>query len=324
MRRREVIAGLTLIAAWSGARAQQVSKLPRIGFLGAISASRYARQVDALLAGLRDLGYVDGKNTVIEFRWAEGDYDRLPELAAEFDRLKVDVLVTHGTPGTLAAKAALKTIPIVAASIGDPVATGVVTSLAKPGGNITGVATFSTELAVKRLEILTQALPHVRRIAILLNPENTLNAAILQAVEVAATSLALEVQQVPVRAPNEVENVFSSSVAGNTEGVVLVDDGMLIANAGVLGPIITKLRLPSIGFTEFAQGGGLMGYGVNFPRMFRQAALLVDKVLKGVRPADLPIEQAVRFDLVFNLTAAKALGLTFPPAFLARADEVIE
>jgi putative tryptophan/tyrosine transport system substrate-binding protein len=135
MRRREVVAGLTLIAAWSGARAQQVSKRPRIGFLGAISASRYARQVDALLAGLRDLGYVDGKSTVIEFRWAEGDYDRLPELAAEFDRLKVDVLVTHGTPGTLAAKAAMKTIPIVAASIGDPVATGVVTSLAKPGGN---------------------------------------------------------------------------------------------------------------------------------------------------------------------------------------------
>ena len=164
----------------------------------------------------------------------------------------------------------------------------------------------------------------MRRIAILVNPENTLITAILQALEVAATSLALEVQQIAVRAPNEVESVFSSSVAGNTEGVVLVDDGMLIANAGVLGPIITKLRLPSIGFTEFAQGGGLMGYGVNFPRMFRQAALLVDKVLKGVRPADLPIEQAVRFDLIFNLTAAKALGLTFPPAFLARADEVIE
>src|SRR3954452_24865200 len=154
MRRRKFIAGIGA-AAWPfTTNAQQLSKLPRIGFLGAISASRYARQVDALLAGLRDLGYVDGKNTVIEFRWAEGNYDRLPELAAEFDRLKVDVLVTHGTPATLAAKAAIKTIPIVAAAMGDPVATGVVTSLAKPGGNITGVAIFSTELAVKRMEIL--------------------------------------------------------------------------------------------------------------------------------------------------------------------------
>jgi len=324
MKRREFIAGIGA-AAWPFATsAQQLSKIPRIGFLGAISASRYARQVDALLAGLRDLGYVDGKNTVIEFRWAEGNYDRLLELAAEFDRLKVDVLVTHGTPGTLAAKAAIKTIPIVAAVIGDPVATGVVTSLAKPGGNITGVAIFSTELAVKRMEILTQALPHVRRIAILVNPENTLITAILQTLEVAATSLALEIQQVAVRAPNEFESVFSSSVAGNTEGVVLVDDGMLIANAGVLGPIIAKLRLPSIGFTEFAQGGGLMAYGVNFLQMFRQAAGLVDKVLKGARPADLPIEQAIRFELLINLKTAKALGLTIPPTLLARADEVIE
>jgi putative tryptophan/tyrosine transport system substrate-binding protein len=324
MRRREFIALLGSLASLPAAQAQQATKVSRIGFLGAISASKYASQVEALLGGLHDLGYVEGKNITIEFRWAEGNYDRLPELAAELERLRVDILVTHGTPATLAAKVATKAIPIVTAAIGDPVAAGVVSGAAEPGGNITGVAIFSPELAVKRLELLTQAIPNVKQIAVVLNPENTLMGAVLHGVEAAAASLAVEVRQIAVRAPNEFENVLSSLGGGRVQAVVLVDDGMLIANAASLGKVIANLRLPSVGFTEFAQGGGLIGYGVNFPEMFRRAAILVDKVLKGARPADLPIEQASRFDLTINLMTAKALGLTIPPTLLARANEVIE
>ena len=232
--------------------------------------------------------------------------------------------MTHGTPATIAAKVATKTTPIVTAAIGDPAAAGVVTGAAEPGGNITGVAIFSPELAVKRLELLTQAIPNVKQVAVVLNPENALMGAILQGIEAAAASLAVEVQQIAVRAPNEFENVLSSLGGGRVQAVVLVDDGMLVANAASLGKVISSLRLPSVGFTEFAQGGGLIGYGVNFPEMFRRAAILVDKILRGARPADLPIEQASRFDLTINLMTAKALGLTVPPTLLARANEVIE
>src|SRR5215204_7101931 len=263
MRRRTfIIALLGSLASLPAAHAQQAVKIFRIGFLGAISASKYASQVEALLAGLHDLGYVDGKNITIEFRWAEGNYDRLPELAAELERLKVDVLVTHGTPATIAAKVATKAIPIVTAAIGDPVAAGVVSGAAQPGGNITGVAIFSPELAVKRLEPLTQAIPNVKQVAVVLNPENTLVGAILQGMEAAAVSLAVEVQQIAVRAPNEFENVLSSLAGGRVQAVVLVDDGMLIANAASLGKVISSLRLPSVGFTEFAQGARRRADGV--------------------------------------------------------------
>src|SRR5215207_8597445 len=206
MRRREFIALLGSLASPGAAQAQQAIKVSRIGFLGSISASKYASQVEALLGALHDLGYVDGKNITIEFRWAEGNYDRLPELAAELERLKVDVLVTHGTPATIAAKAATKTIPIVTAAIGDPVAAGVVTGAADPGGNITGVAIFSPELAVKRLELLTQAIPNVKQVAVVLNSENMLVGAVLQAMGAAAASLAVELRPIAVRAPNEFEN----------------------------------------------------------------------------------------------------------------------
>jgi putative ABC transport system substrate-binding protein len=326
MRRREVLTLLTGAAALrpSTARLQPTRKLPRIGFLGATSSSGHASQVAALLSGLRELGYVDGANIRIEFRWAEGNYDLLPHLAAEYEHLKVDVLVTHGTPGTLAAKAASKTIPIVAAAIGDPVITGVVTSIAQPGGNITGVAHFSPELAVKRLEILTQAFPFLKRVAIVLNPDNPLAASILPALVAAATSLRVDVYRLPVRGPNAFGDALSSLSAENVEAVVLVDDGMLIANAQEFGGMSAAQRLASIGFTEFARGGGLLGYGVNFPAMFSRAAILVDRLLKGAKPGDLPIEQATKFELIVNVKTAKALGLTIPPTLLARADEVIE
>jgi putative ABC transport system substrate-binding protein len=326
MRRREMLTLLTGAAALrpSTARSQPTRRLPRVGFLGATSASGHASQIAALLSGLRELGYIDGTNIRIEFRWAEGNYDLLPQLAAEYEHLKVDVLVTHGTPGTLAAKAASKTIPIVAAAIGDPVITGVVTSIAQPGGNITGVAHFSPELAVKRLEILTQAFPPLKRVAIVLNPDNPLAEPILRALEAAATSLQVDVYRLPVRGPNAFSDALSSLIAENVEALVLVDDGMLIANAKEIGGMSSAQRLASIGFTEFARGGGLLGYGVNFPAMFSRAAILVDRLLKGTKPADLPIEQATRFEIVVNLRTAKALNLTIPPTLLARADEVIE
>jgi putative tryptophan/tyrosine transport system substrate-binding protein len=307
----------------STAHLQPTRKLPRIGFLGATSSSGHATQVAALLSGLRELGYVDGTNIRIEFRWA-GNYDLLPQLAAEYEQLKVDVLVTHGTPGTLAAKAASKTIPIVAAAIGDPVITGVVNSIAQPGGNITGVAIFSPELAVKRLEILTQAFPLLKRVAIVLNPDNSLAEPILRALVGAATSLRVDVYRLPVRGPNAFDDALSSLSAENVEALVLVDDGMLIANAQEFGAMSAAQRLASIGFTEFARGGGLLGYGVNFPAMFSRAAILVDRLLKGAKPGDLPIEQATTFEMVVNLRTAKALGVMLPPMLLARADEVIE
>jgi putative tryptophan/tyrosine transport system substrate-binding protein len=280
--------------------------------------------VAALLSGLRELGYVEGTNIRIAFRWAEGNYDLLPKLAAEYEQLKVDVLVTHGTPGTLAAKAASKTIPIVAAAIGDPVTTGVVASIAQPGGNITGVAIFSPELAVKRLEILTQAFPLLQRVAIVLNPDNPFAEPILRALVVAATSLRVHVYRLPVRGPNAFVGALASLIAENIEALVLVDDGMLIANAQEFGGMSAAQRLASIGFTEFARGGGLLGYGVNFPAMFSRAAILVDRLLKGAKPGDLPIEQATKFEMVMNLRTAKVLGLTIPHTILARADEMIE
>jgi len=324
MKRREVMAGLGAAVAWPMAtRAQQASKVRRIGFLGAISASGYASQVEGLRAGLRELGYADGENIVIEFRWAEEKYDRLPELAADLAR-RVDVLVTHGTPGTVAAKRATTTIPIVAAAVGDPVATGIVTGLVQPGGNVTGVAIFSPELGAKRLQVIKEALPHLRRVAVLLNPDNALGAKILPAIEFAARSLGVQLQPLTVRAPDEFEAAFSLMANGHAEAVVVTDDGMLIANAGTLGDIAANRRVPAIGFTELAQGGGLIGYGVNFPETFRQAATLVDKVLKGAKPADLPFEQATKFKTIVNLKAAKALGIDLPTSLLLRADEVIE
>jgi putative ABC transport system substrate-binding protein len=326
MRRREVLTLLTGAAALrpSTARLQPTRKLPRVGFLGATSSSGHASQVAALLSGLRELGYIDGTNIQMEFRWAEGNYDLLPQLAAEYEHLKVDVLVTHGTPGTLAAKAASKTIPIVAAAIGDPVITGVVTSIAQPGGNITGVAHFSPELAVKRLEILTQAFPLLKRVAIVLNPGNPLAEPILRALMAAATSLRVDLHRLPVRGPNAFADALSSLITESVEALVLVDDGMLIANAQELGGMSLAQRLASIGFTEFARGGGLLGYGVSFPAMFSRAAILVDRLLKGAKPGDLPIEQATKFEMVLNLRTAKALGHDIPPSLLARADEVIE
>jgi putative tryptophan/tyrosine transport system substrate-binding protein len=296
-------------------------KVHRIGLLGSVTAAGYARQLEALRQGLRELGYVEGKNLVIEYRWAEGKYDRLVELAAELVRLKVNLIITHGTPGSRAAKEATSTIPIVIAATGD--ATGLVQSLARPGGNITGQTTFFRELNAKRLELLKEAVPHISRVGVLLNP----NPAILlgfKAMEVAATSLKLELHRFEVRGPDEFASAFSAMAERRVEAVEIMEDAMLFANASRIADLATKSRLPAIGFKEFVEGGGLMAYAVDHLALWRRAAIFVDKILKGANPADLPVEQATKFELVINLKTANALGITIPPHLLARADEVIE
>jgi putative tryptophan/tyrosine transport system substrate-binding protein len=325
MGRREFVA-LLGGAAWPvAARAQQPVKVPRIGFLGAASASSYASQLEGFRLGLHDLGYVDGTNLLIEYRWAQGEYERLRELMDELVRSNVDVIVTHGTPAALIAKQATATIPVVVALLGDPVASGIVASVARPGGNITGQSFFSPELAAKRIELLKELTPQVARIAVLMNPGNpVVMGAELQAMESTAKSLKVQIQQVLVREPNEFERAFDQVQDGPAVAVAITDDSMLIANMRAIAAVVMKRRFVSIGNKEFAQAGGVMGYGVDFFSTYRRSAVFVDRVLKGAKPADIPIEQATKFQFALNFKSAKALGLEVPAMLLARADEVIE
>jgi putative ABC transport system substrate-binding protein len=325
MRRRAFIAALGSAAAWPYvARAQQPGKVARIGFLGAASASAYARQVEGFRSGLRDLSYIEGSNIVIVYRWAEGKYERIPELAASLVRSNVDVIVTHGTPGTLAARRATTTVPIVVASIGDPIATGVIASVAWPGGNITGLSWFGPQLEAKRVELLKDVKPRLVEVAYLLNPDNIGTQAALEAVKTAAAAMNVGLQPFPVRAPSELEAAFERMAQGHVEAVAVEDEGMLLANIRAISALALKWRLLSSGNAELAQAGGLVGYGVDFFALFRRAAVFVDKILKGANPADLPIEQATKFKFALNLRTAKALGIDLPALTLARADDVIE
>jgi putative tryptophan/tyrosine transport system substrate-binding protein len=326
MKRREFITLFGGAAAWPLAvRAQQPAPVPRIGFLGAQSAYSYASQLEGFRLGLRDLGYVEGTTIVIEYRWAEGKYERLRRLVIELIRSNVDVIVTHGTPGALAAKQATTTIPIVVTLLGDPVASGIVASLARPEANITGQSFFSPELAAKRIELLKDLMPQMTRVAVLMNPGNPVAiGAELQAMQTTAQSLKVELQQVLVRGPNEFESAFERMQQRLAAAVAVSDDSMLIANIRAIAAIATTRRFVSIGNKEFAQAGGLMGYGIDFFATYRRAAVFVDRILKGGRPADIPIEQATKFNIVINLITAKALGLTVPQSLLVRADEVIE
>jgi putative ABC transport system substrate-binding protein len=305
--------------------AQQKGKVWRIGFLGANSASGFgiAGRVDALRAGLRELGYVEGRNLVIEFRWADDKYERLPELAAELVRLKVDVIVTHGQ-GSGAAKSVTTTIPIVMALSGDPVALGLVASLARPGGNVTGMSGINPEVAAKRLELLKDAFPRTRQVAVLFHPDSPGTILSLRAMEATAHSLKLELQQYGVRGPGDIDSAFAAMAKRRVDAVVSTDEPVLTVNAQVIANLAAKMRLPSVGITEFAEAGGLIAYGANRREMFRRAAYFVDRILKGAKPADLPVEQATRFETILNLKTAKALGIQFPQAVLARADRVIE
>ena len=325
MDRRAFLAGAgALLAAPLAAGAQQAGKVYRVAFLGATSPSGYAGQVEAFRAGLRDLGYVEGRNLVIEFRWAEGNYGRLPELAVELVRWKPDVVVTHAPAGTRAAKRATSTIPIVMGVAGDAVATGLVETLARPGGNVTGSSFFLPELTAKRLEIITEAVPGLTRVGVLLNPANPANPSTLSAMEQRARSLKLHLARVEARSPADFSAAFALMVKDRAGALAMYDDAMFFAHAEQIVALARKHNLPTIGSIEYVKAGGLLGFGVNFSDLWRRAAVFVDKILRGAKPADLPVEQPTKFDLVFNLKTAKALGLTIPRSLLLRADQVIE
>ena len=317
-----VLGAGALSAVWP-AYAQQKGKIWRVGFLGTVSAASFGfpDRIEALRVGLRELGYVEGKNLALEFRWAENKHERLPELAAELVRLKVDVIVTHGT-GTGVAKNVTTTIPIVMALSGDPVATGLVASLARPGGNVTGMTGINPEVAAKRLELVMDAFPRTRNVAVLMNADSPKST--FQAMEVAAASLKLNLHPFEVRRPGDLDSAFAAMAKKRVDAIVTIDDGMLTANSGAIAKLAAKMRVPAVGLTEFAEAGGLMAYGPNRRDMFRRSAYFVDRILKGAKPADLPVEQATRFETVLNLKTAKALGLQFPQSVLARADTVIE
>jgi putative ABC transport system substrate-binding protein len=324
-RRRFLLTSLAgALAAPRAAEAQQTGKVYRIAFLGSTSPSGYASQMEAFRGGLRALGYVEGQNLVIEFRWAQGKNDRLPALAAELVRLKPDVLVTHGPPGALAAKRATDAIPIVVGVLGEAVAIGAVEGLARPGGNVTGLSFFVLELNAKRLEVLKEALPHLSRVGVLLKRDNPVNGPLLGAMEDAAQALKIQLQSVEVRDPTDLENAVSALAKGQAGAIAVQEEAMLIAQAVRIADLAKKYRLPTVGFLEYARAGGLLAYGVSFPDLWRRAAGFVDKILRGARPADLPVERATKFELLINLKTAKALGLTIPPSLLARADQIIE
>jgi putative tryptophan/tyrosine transport system substrate-binding protein len=324
MRRRDFITLLGVTAAmWPlAARAQQPA-MPVIGFLGGADSVGYRAQIQALRLGLEDHGYVEGRNIAIEYRWAEGNYDRLPALAAELVRLKVAVIITQGTPAALVAKQATTSIPIVMAIVGNPVETGIVASLARPGSNITGSSFFYPEINAKRLELIKEFIPGLTRVGVLMNPDNPAMMAVLHAMEQTAQALHVKLQPVNVRLLDELDTALEIA-KGQIEALTVIDEGLFIADSKRVVNLAIGGRLPSIGFREYCEAGGLAAYGVNFPHIWRESMTLVDKILKGAKPADLPIQQATRFEFVINLKTAKALGLEVPPTLLARADEVIE
>ena len=314
-----------LVTAPPTLRAQESGKVWRIGFLGGASASSTTPRVEALRRGLRELGYVEGRNLTIEFRWAEGNAARLPALAAELAKLKVDVIVSEGTSATIAARRTTTTIPIVFSVAGDPVGTGLVSSLARPGGNVTGLTDIAPEMAGKRLELLREAAPGATRIAALWNPANSSSELHMKDTEAAGRTLGLAVRSIEVRDVNRLDGAFATAVRDRAGAVVVLADAALFGRRDQIAQLAAKNRLPSIAWTrEFAESGCLMIYGPNVVEMHRIAATYLDKIFKGARPGDLPVEQPTKFELVINLKTAKTLGLTIPPSLLQRADEVIQ
>jgi len=324
MKRREFITLLGGAAVWPlAARAQQSGKLPTIGFLGGATASAWSNWSAAFAHRLRELGWNEGRTVLIEYRWAEGRHERAAEIAAEFVRLKVDVILTSG--GVLpAAKQATSTIPIVFAVANDPVGAGFVSSLARPGGNITGLSLQTTDLAAKRLELLREVVPGIRRLGVLANIGNAAAVPEIDEVQAAARILGLDVAMFEMRLPEDIASAFAAFKSG-AEAIYVCTDPLVLAHRARINTLALAARLPTIyGPREHVEAGGLMSYGANFPDLFRRAADLVDKILRGAKPGDIPVEQPTKFDLVVNLTTAKALGLEIPPSLLARADEVIE
>ena len=326
MRRFNVRLLLTVfLLTVSFVEAQQPTKVARIGFLLAVSPSAAAARTEAFRQGLRELGYVEGKNIVIESRYAEGKLDRLPALAAELVRLKVDIIVTAGGQATRAAKEATPTIPIVMTNDPDPVGSGFVASLARPGGNITGLSTLAPELSGKRLELLREVVPKLSRVAIVGTSTQAGHAQAIKELELAAKAFNVQIQYLDVLDSKDIETAFRAAAKGRADGVLTLTSPILRSQRAQLADLAVKNRIPAIyNDIQFVEAGGLIFYGVSFLDLDHRAATYVDKILKGAKPADLPVEQPTKFEFVINLKAAKQIGLTIPPNVLARADRVIK
>jgi ABC-type uncharacterized transport system substrate-binding protein len=306
------------------ARAQQTAKLPTIGFLGPNTASLDSQRVGAFVQRLRELGWIDGRTVAIEYRWAEGRNERLTEILAEFVRLKVDAIVTSGTTPVVAAKQATSIIPIVFAAAGDPVGNGLVASLARPGGNVTGSSLQATDLAGKRLELSRAVVPSLRRLAILANSDSPAAIVEMREVQETARTLGLEFVTPEIRRPKDIASAFDV-LKGRADALYVCNDPLVTTNRVHINTLALGVRLPAIyNVREFVEAGGLMSYGPSFLDLYRRAADFADKILRGAKPADIPVEQPTKYELVINLIAAKALGLTVPPTLLAQVDEVIE
>ena len=320
------VVGLGLLSAPRFARAQQAAKVFRVGYLSVSSSAGDPHLRGAFRQGLRELGWVEGQNVAIEYRFAEGRPNGLPDLAAELIRLKVDVIVAPGSPATAAAKSATGTIPVVMVGSGQPVELGFITSLARPGGIVTGLS-FSVgwELFGKQLELVREIVPKVRRVAVLSNPANSAHASIIENVKVAARSLEVPLQLLEARRPDEFDGAFTAMVKERVRALLVLADGTFLLHKARLTELAAKSRLPAAyGYREHVDAGGLISYGPSLSDLWRRAAVYVDKILKGAKPADLPVEQPTKFELVINLKTARALGLTIPQSLLLRADEVIQ
>ena len=316
---------LSLLGCVGMAAAQQAKKVPRIGFLGSVSPSTISARVEAFRQGLHELGYMEGKNIVIEYRYAEGKPDRLPALAAELVRLKVGVIVTAGPPSTRSAKQATATIPIVMAFDDDPVGSGFVASLARPGGNVTGLSALSPEISGKQLELLKEIAPKISRVAVLGNATNPGSPQALREINLAADALGVQLQYLEVGAPKDIETAFQAASKERANAVLVVSAAVLFSQRKQIVDLAIKSRLPAIyNRPEYVEDGGLVFYGVSYTDLHRRAATYVEKILKGAKPADLPVEQPKKFEFIVNLKAAKQIGLTIPPNVLARADRVIK
>jgi putative tryptophan/tyrosine transport system substrate-binding protein len=311
-------------AGWPLAARAQQSAMPVVGFLGATTPVAQTQLTAAFVQRLRELGWIDGRTVTIEYRWAEGHSERVAEFAAEFVRLKVDVILTHNTPPVLAAKQATSVIPIVFATAADPIATGLVASLARPGGNVTGLSSQGPDIAGKRIELFREMVPGLSRLAILANVDNSYVALEVREAQAAARSLGLEVALFEVRRADDISPAFER-LRGRAEALYVLPDPALFNHRLRINTLALGARLPTMHiFREYVEASGLISYGPNWVDQWRRSADYVDKVLRGAKPADIPVEQPTKFDLVINLTTAKALGLTIPESFLLRAEEVIE
>jgi putative ABC transport system substrate-binding protein len=303
----------------------QARKMHRIGFLGNSTASLEANLVEPFRQGLRERGYVEGQDVVVEYRWAEGKYERFPELIADLIRLPVDVIVTAGTPAALAVKRATTTIPLVMVAVGDPVGTGLIASLPRPGGNVTGLTSIAADLEGKRLELLREVVPGVSHVAILWNPASPFQVVAEKEARAAAEVLHLKMQSAGVRAAQELDQAFEAIAKERPGSLVVLADRLFLHNRGRIVGFAARHRLPSVyAYRELVEAGGLMSFGPSYADMHRRAATYVDKILKGARPGDLPVEQPAKFELVINMKTAKVLGLRIPQSVLLRADEVIQ